>query len=265
MPLHLDDPTREGNYTDEQYWNAYERLSGPCREIPDDVLTRAMVKVTAPGYRPGATGADGDIYVPAASIGGKYGQGSPRLIVIHDLEAPVRKGLVEELARGWLQSAGVSPHGMAGPDRYVRCVPNDRIGFHVRSPGNEVSHGIEHAGYASNTLEQWTSGEQWKALYNGARRLAEVSVELNIPLRWLSVAQVRDGVARGVCTHADISLAWRTTDHSDPGKNFPYDAYMRTAQQFAGDYSTGGGTTPNRQPDGGKGGADVDWFAACFR
>lgn len=254
--LHEDDPTREGNLTAEEYWEAYEALQGgPCRQIPDDVLAAALEVVEAPGFRPGATGADADLFIPAGSIGGRYASGQPRLYVIHDLECPVRPGLVEELARGWLQTAGVSPHGMAGPDRRVECVRDDRIGFHVRSPGNEISHGEEHAGYASNTLEQWTTGAQWQVLKIGARNTAEKCAKLGIPLRWLSIAQIRDGVSRGLCTHADISVAFKTTDHTDPGRNFPFEAYLRTAQQYQGDYSSGGSNTPNPQPTGGKGGA----------
>lgn len=259
MPLHDDAPDRVGNLTDDEYWAAYDAMNGtPCRSIPDDVLAEALAKLDDPNYR-GLIGADADRSYTAAAIGGYYGSGLPRLLVVHDLECPVRAGIAWELATGWLQTAGVSPHGMTDNAEHVQTCPDDRIGFHVRSPGNEISHGEEHAGYASNTFEQWTSGAQWQVLYNGARNMAAKSIKLNIPLRWLSIAQIRDGSSRGMCTHADISIAFGTTDHTDPGRNFPFDAYLRTAQQFAGDYSTGGGGNPNPLPGGGTGGA-AEWF-----
>lgn len=245
----------------EEYEAAYDAMNGtPCHDIPQDVLDAAIAKLDDPNYR-GLVGADADRVYTAAAIGGYYSSGNPRLLVVHDLEAPVRAGIAWELATGWLQGAGVSPHGMTDPGERVETCPDNRIGFHVRSPGNEVSHGEEHCGYASNTLEQWTTGAQWQTLYNGARNMAIKSTKLGIPLRWLSIAQIRDGSTRGMCTHADISLAWGTTDHTDPGKNFPFDAYLRTALQWQGDYSTGGGDNPNPRPDGGPGGASPEgWF-----
>jgi hypothetical protein len=253
--LHEDDIDRPGNLTDLEYEAAYDAMNGtPCHHIPEDVIAAALAKLDDPNHR-GPVGADADRVYTAASIGGYYGEGAPNLLVVHDLEAPVRAGIVWELATGWLQTAGVSPHGMTDNSERVETCPDNRVGFHVRSPGNERSHGEEHCGYASNSLEQWTTGAQWQCLKLGAANMARKSTKLNIPLRWLSIAQIRAG-ERGLCSHADISLAWGTTDHTDPGKYFPFDAYLRTAQQYQGDYSTGGGGNPNPGGDGGTGGAD---------
>lgn len=257
--LNTDDPDRPGNLSALEYEAAYDSMNGtPCHAGMEEYVQAALAKLDDPKHR-GLVGADADRVKWAGSIGGYYRGGQPTLLVVHDLEAPVRNGIVWELATGWLQNAGVSPHGMTGPDERVETCPDNRVGYHVRSPGNEVSHGEEHCGYASNTLEQWTTGAQWQTLKRGAANMAVKSTKLGIPLRWLSIAQIRAG-ERGMCTHADISLAWGTTDHTDPGKNFPFDAYLRTAQQYQGDYSTGGGDNPNPGGGGGPGGADPATF-----
>lgn len=191
----------------------------------------------------------------APSHGGGFRAGEPHLIVIHSLEAPARRGLAWDLSAGWLKTAGVSPHSITDPGETVETCPENIVGWHCGN-GNQVSIGDEHTGYAAWSLAQWTSGDAWEAVRLGAKKCAEIATRHSIPLRWLSLGQIRAG-ERGVCTHFDISQTFGGTNHTDPGPGFPYDAFMRTAIQFQGGSGAGAGGTPNPQPSGGTGGADA--------
>ena len=188
----------------------------------------------------------------APSHGGGFRSGQPSLLVVHSLEAPARRGLAWDLAAGWLKTAGVSPHTITDPGETVETCPENIVGWHCGN-GNQYGIGFEVTGYAAWSLEQWTTGDAWAALRLDAKRLAESSTRLKIPLRWLSLNQIRNG-ERGVCTHADITLTYGGTTHTDPGRGFPFDAFMRTAVQWQG--GTGGGGNPDPQPGGGAGGAE---------
>ena len=37
---------------------------------------------------------------------------------------------------------------------------------------------------------------------------------------------------RGICTHADISAAFRESDHTDPGSGFPLDLVIARAREL---------------------------------
>jgi hypothetical protein len=155
---------------------------------------------------------------------------------------------------------------MTDPGETVETCPENIVGWHCGN-GNQYGIGLEVVGYARYTLEEWTTGDQWAALRLDAKRLAEAATRHGIPLRWLSLAQIAAGV-KGVCTHADITLSAPPrgggTTHTDPGRGFPFDAFMRTAQQWQGGSAPGGGT-PNPQPGGGTGGAEgfsvLDWIS----
>jgi hypothetical protein len=168
--------------------------------------------------------------------------------------------LAWDLANGWLKTAGVSPHTITDPSETVETCPETIVGYHCGN-GNQHGIGFEVTGYAAWTLEQWTTGDAWAALRLDAKRLAESSTRLGIPLRWLSLAQINAG-QRGVCTHADITLSIGrgSTTHTDPGRGFPFEAFMRTAIQWQGGSGGGAGNNPNPKPEGGTGGADpADW------
>jgi hypothetical protein len=148
---------------------------------------------------------------------------------------------------------------MTDPGETVETCPENVVGYHCGN-GNQFGIGFEVTGYAAWTLEQWTTGDAWAALRLDAKRIAESATRLGIPLRWLSLNQIRNG-ERGVCTHADITLTKGGTTHTDPGRGFPFEAFMRTAIQWQGGTGSGAGNNPNPKPEGGTGGADpADWI-----
>jgi hypothetical protein len=201
----------------------------------------------------------GNRYVQAPSHGGNYRAGQPTLIVIHSLEAPARRGLAYDLATGWLQNAGVSPHALTDPGETVETCSESLVGWHCGN-GNQVGIGLEVTGYAAWSFEQWTSGDAFAAVRLDAKRAAEAARRHGIPIRWLSLSQIRNG-ERGFCTHADISATLGGTNHTDPGRGFPYAIFMQMVQQWT-DGTIGNPTNPpNPQPGDGPGGAQPkDWF-----
>ena len=58
-------------------------------------------------------------------------------------------------------------------------------------------------------------------LRRAAALVREVAKRWDVPLRQLTVAEVRAG-KRGICGHADVSKAFRQSDHTDPGDAFPW-------------------------------------------
>ena len=192
-------------------------------------------------------------FVQAPSHGGGYRSGQPTLIVVHSLEAPARRGLAWDLANGWLQTAPVSPHAVTDPTETVDTCSESIVGWQCGN-GNQVSIGLEVTGYAAWNFEQWTTGDAFAAVRLDAKRAAEAAKRHGIPLRWLSLQQIRNGES-GFCFHADISATLGGTSHTDPGQGFPAAIFMRMVQQWAGGQVVPG-TNPNPQPGGGTGGSE---------
>jgi hypothetical protein len=167
--------------------------------------------------------------------------------------------LAWDLANGWIQNAGVSPHSMTDPGETVDLLNLGTVGWHCGN-GNQVGIGLEVTGYAAWSFAQWTSGDAFAAVRLDAKRAAEVAAAKGIPLRWLSLSQIRNG-ERGFCTHADISATLGGTNHTDPGQGFPYKIFMQMVQQWTDGTIGNPGDTPNPQPGTGPGGADPkDWL-----
>jgi hypothetical protein len=192
-------------------------------------------------------------FVQAPSHGGSFRAGQPTIIVIHSLEAPARRGLAWDLANGWIQTAGVSPHSMTDPGETVDLLSLSTVGWHCGN-GNQVGIGLEVTGYAAWSFAQWTTGDAFAAVRLDAKRAAEVAARFGIPIRWLSLAQIRNG-ERGFCTHADISATLGGTNHTDPGKGFPFAIFLQMVQQWTDGTIGNPSRPPNPQPGEGPGGA----------
>lgn len=111
----------------------------------------------------------------------------------------------------------------------VRMVPDDRRAWAAMDAGNRIGLHICAMGRAAYSRDRWLS--EARLLERTAMRYAEWSRLYGIPLVKLSPADVRAG-RRGVCGHADISAAFRESDHTDPGGDFPYDVVISRAKQL---------------------------------
>jgi len=88
---------------------------------------------------------------------------------------------------------------------------------------NTGSFGIENVGFSSETSVQWATHKA--GLKQLAKWMAWCKREHGVPLTW--------DVQRGWSTHAMQSAAFHTTDHTDPGPNFPKKRVMAWARWYA--------------------------------
>ena len=151
------------------------------------------------------------------------------LIVIHTMEMD-EKGETAEHCALWFKNpaAKVSAHYCVDADSVVQCVREEDIAWHARG-GNSNSIGIELAGYAGQRALGWNDAYSRAVVERAARLTADVCARHGIPLRRLRVADLVAG-KRGVPGHADVSAAFRKSDHWDPGPDFPWTRFLRSAR-----------------------------------
>ena len=89
--------------------------------------------------------------------------------------------------------------------------------------------GIELAGFARQSPAEWRDAYSGAVLRQAARLTADVCARYGIPLRRLRAADLVAG-RRGVTGHADVSAAFRKSDHWDPGPGFPWAMFLRLAR-----------------------------------
>lgn len=110
--------------------------------------------------------------------------------------------------------SGVSKWGRREPD----------IAWHARG-GNTNSIGVELAGFARQTTREWDDAYSSAVLARASTLVADVCGRRRIPVRWLVADDLLAG-RRGITGHAEVSLAYRKSDHWDPGPGFPTEAFL---------------------------------------
>lgn len=147
-------------------------------------------------------------------------------IVIHSTEGGTAQG-----AAAYLQHR---------PDGSAHVVVDDKDTYELQVPGrvtcgcagfNTHVYHIEQAGFAAFSRGQWMNhiGTIRRCAYETAR----IAVRYNVPLRWLSPADLKAG-KEGIATHATVTLSGvGTTTHTDPGKHYPRHVYMALVKRYA--------------------------------
>lgn len=168
-------------------------------------------------------------YVEATNWSRHIGAVQKTLIVIHCMEYPEASTTAEWCAGFFAGKRGAAPqasaHYCVDDDSVICCVPPERIAWHA--PGaNNNGIGIEHAGYARQTRQQWLDDFGLRMLELSARLTAYLCDRFDIPAQYLVADQVRRG-ARGITTHAEVSRAFGRSTHMDPGPYFPIGEFLR--------------------------------------
>jgi hypothetical protein len=154
------------------------------------------------------------------------------VIVIHDMEAPEGPRTAENVA-----NYGKDPKDKNGNpvkaswnyavdcDSIVQSVKDEDIAWHA--PGaNSNGIGIEHAGYARQTREEWLDEYSTATLQLSAILVADLCSKYGIPAVHLTVDELKAGKP-GICGHKDVTDAFcGGVGHSDPGPSFPWDIYL---------------------------------------
>ena len=148
------------------------------------------------------------------------------VVVVHTMEIGERVDAAEACAR-WFQSpvSEVSAHYCVDADTVVQCVREEDVAWHARG-GNANSIGIELAGYAGQKALGWSDAYSRAVLDRAAKLTADVCARHGIPIRRLRPADLVAG-RRGITGHADVSAAFRKSDHWDPGPDFPWNRFLR--------------------------------------
>lgn len=171
------------------------------------------------------------LFVPARWF--HVGRTKPiRLIVIHET-------ISQEMGTGAEAVAAYFKRGerrgstqrVADNNSTVQCVRDTDTCFGAAGANSDGLH-LELVGPGNQPGN--VPGKGWDDPYSvatigeGGKTVREWSHTHDIPLRWLTVAQVADGKSRGLCTHDDVSRAFPavSTGHSDP-QNFPKAAALR--------------------------------------
>lgn len=178
---------------------------------------------------------------------GRPNWASCRGVCIHTAEM-VESSTAAERLRDWTASgrANVSWHYAVDSDTVTQSVLEQDSAW-TAGPGNDEFIHIEIAGYARQSDGQWADEFSEAALNLAAEVVADVLVHYGLEARKLTAQDILDKES-GVCGHVDISdasliayrerrreLPWwdpsrrvprRTTNHRDPGKNFPWESFL---------------------------------------
>jgi hypothetical protein len=150
-----------------------------------------------------------------------------RLLVLHDMEASVTGTTAENVARYFAQadSRKASAHYCIDNNSIVQCVRDGDTAWAAEGANSDGLH-FELAGYARQTADQWLDVYGKALLSRTAYLVAAKSLTYGIPVRHLTVQQIRNGEL-GICGHADITAAYPPgTGHTDPGPNFPWTYFL---------------------------------------
>ena len=151
------------------------------------------------------------------------------LVVIHTAECGEGDGSAEAVA-----SWGAGPQGptqagwhyVVDNDSVVQSVLEENTAWHA-GPVNGCSIGVEHAGRAAQTPEQWADPYSAAMLDRSAALVADICRRHKIPVVKLSAGELMAGKRSGICGHVDVTLGLTNgSGHTDPGVHFPWQEYI---------------------------------------
>lgn len=161
-------------------------------------------------------------------------KGPIRLIVIHSMESQEKPNTAETVA-AWFSgptAPQASAHVCVDSNSAVTVVADSDIAWAAPNANNDGLH-IEIAGKANQSEAEWNDEYSRRALHQAAKVAAAWCIKYKIPAVKLSSAQVASKKAKGICGHITVTKAFPGTGtHTDPGKNFPWDLFIKQVQQI---------------------------------
>lgn len=176
-------------------------------------------------------------YVPAKNYTrGRYKSAQPTLIVIHDMEAGESSTTAESCATYFAgpNAPMASAHYSCDNDSIVCSVKPEDTAWHTgENTTNNVGIGIEQAGFANQSYQQWTDDYSTKMITTQVAPLvAALCDRYDIPVQFLGVSDLRAGNMVGITSHQEISFAFVPSGHTDPGPNYPWDLLFNTVNNI---------------------------------
>lgn len=200
----------------------------------EGLVRRAAMKLGASSF-PSVNG-----FVPARWGGGSQ---TPRFGVLHDAETPLANGYAYSIARMFSTTATQkSAHFMVGPEAAYQLRDSNLLAWHCGN-GNRYSIGVEQAGYAAFSRDQWLSAAGVSQMNRVAALIRDIKNAHGIGMYWMTDQQLLDSyngrMVGGWATHHQCARVLKGTTHTDPDPNYPYTQLMNTAN---------GGSTPAPAP-----------------
>jgi hypothetical protein len=118
----------------------------------------------------------------------------------------------------------------------VICGVYEQYGAWTQASYNNLSFGIEQAGYASYSRDKWLN-EQGTLLTTAAALMRQICDKYHIPIVSLSSSQAQDSWTPGVCDHVDFGSGGG--GHHDCGSGYPMDKVIEWAKAGTGAPSGG--------------------------
>lgn len=182
-------------------------------------------------------------FIGARRHGGSQSTTHLKRIVMHSTVTPCETGWARKVA-GWFHTwdKAASAHYVVDPTTIIKCLHDNQVAYHA--PPNTGTLGIEQTDSSNHdSSDVWLKGDHLKMLKLSAALVAAKCKAYNVPVVWLSVADLKAG-KRGITSHNNVSLAWHQTTHTDPGE-FPaadFIEMVKAAGQV--DDNGGGGDRP---------------------
>ena len=165
-------------------------------------------------------------FVPTKNFTKVEGTRQVRVIVMHSMEAPEKGDTAEKIAEHFATTKKQkSAHICVDNNSIVQCVLDNNVAW--AAPGaNRDGIQIEMAGYAKQTEEEWKDQYSTLVLENAAEAAAQYCLKYSIPIQRLTDKQLKDKTTRGFASHAQVSEVFKLSDHTDPGKGFPWKYFL---------------------------------------
>lgn len=176
------------------------------------------------------------IFIRANSfINANRGADDIERIVMHTTEGgPERSDFAEDIASFFAApSTSVSAHYVVDNNSVVQCVKETDVAFHALGD-NDQSIGIELAGKAGQSREQWEDDYSRAQLELAAQLVADICKRRSIPPKRLTNEQLRDR-RRGIVSHKQVSDEFGEGIRSDPGPNFPWSKFLNRVEAILAD------------------------------
>lgn len=155
------------------------------------------------------------------------------LVVIHDMEAPEREKTARNVAYWFAgkDAPQASAHYCIDATEIIQCVREVDVAWHA--PGaNHNGLGLEHAGYAAQTENEWSDVYSSAMLKLSAALVARICLRWDIPIVFCPAPILKLPGARGITTHKAITDGLNGgKGHTDPGPNFPMMKYIEWVKE----------------------------------
>lgn len=156
---------------------------------------------------------------PRFDFGGPRSTANLRGVCIHTTENAAGTP-AENVANYQINSRSGSYHVVVdSTGKRLRENTDDWITWSTGNQGNNLLLHISFVAYARWSRSEWLAQE--RMLRAGASVVAHWCKTYKFPVRHVGVAGLP-----GITTH-DATRVWGSTDHTDPGPNFPWDVFLR--------------------------------------